>query len=180
MKIQGKITERDEELAQTLRHSASSVKLVKNGIVIDPWETDDGIFIIPESTKQIHLFLNLSEFGGGMTKTGSATVVCGVSGKPLKPYKIFRHGDLACNTHALFSVPEKAITIRAEKNRQIVIREHKIVITAPRRACIHSETLWTGNFLELPNRLSRYQNAVDAAREKAYCYHCRCVHYAQI
>jgi hypothetical protein len=124
------------------------------------------------------LVIEVTEHGGGMTKTGSGTVVCGLSGQALRPYYVPRSGHLACGTHAYFSVPEAVVTVTGDyPDDTVTIEAHKIVRDG-NVAWIESKRLWSGQLEELPKLFERFRAAAEAAIEKSTCYHCRCVHFA--
>ena len=56
----------------------------------------------------------LWERGGGMTKTGDATVIAGASGEPKSAIYVRSHGPLSCCDHALIPVKRGDYVISAE------------------------------------------------------------------
>jgi len=182
MKITARLDGEDEQLVETMTNRGITAKLVKGGVIVDlqlagcnsytyeiPWELGDATLLI-----------NVAERGGGWTKTGSGTVVCGLSGKPLWPYYVPRRGHLACETHAYFCVPSAVVTITGyRRDNTVMIEEHRIIHTHHTDAAlIESEKLWEGELEELPKTFSRFKAAAEAAYKKGNCYHCRHVHYA--
>ncbi|MDD3487516.1 MAG: hypothetical protein PHF35_04050 [Candidatus Moranbacteria bacterium] len=182
MKIVAKVSGEKPELVKVLGQHEIKAKLVKGGVVVELPErdrenwNDPQTFDVPAEVNGATLFIDVAEEGGGMTNTGSGTVVCGLSGKALRPYYVPKG---YCNAdHAYFSVPGSVITITGyRRDDNVTIREHKIVREG-NMARIDTEVLWEGELEFLPNLYGRYREAAEAAHRKGNCYHCRCVHYA--
>lgn len=135
-------------------------------------------FMVPAQLKHLKLVLEATEYGGAKTKTGSGTIVCAPDGNALKPYRVLRTGHIACKTHAHFSVGQACVTLTGYRNsEQVMIQECSIVHEAG-MVGINVEVLWEGGKDDLPEQLRHYSLAVEAAVEKANCYHCRHVHYS--
>lgn len=181
MKIVAKVKKESLELVDSLNKRGINAKLARNGVVIElPNDEVSGKYEIPAEAQDAILFIDCTESGGGYTNTGSATVVCGLSGKALRPYLVSRSGHRACDTHAYFSVPCSVITVTGyRKQSNIEIVSHTIIRDG-NIARIESKSIWSGDFRELPKIFERYEQAVFAANKKADCYHCRHVHYAEI
>jgi len=119
------------------------------------------------------------ECGGGASNTGDSQIVTGADGQPLTPVYVRRRGHLACEQHALFLVREGFFKINADHHRgdfelQIYICVCAKLHAAPEWKLIHSfkEGEWDTT---PPVKLGK---GVDAAQEKALCYHCRCLHFS--
>ena len=176
MKIIARVNGENAAFVERLNHQNISAKMIKNGVIVElPY--DKGKYLIPP-LNDYRLFIDVQEQGGGLTNTGSATIVCGLTGKPLKPYYCPRRGHLACGIHAYFSVPEAVVTITGYRRDDNVTFSKHIIIVNGNLATLKTETLWSGRIESLPNLFSKYKNAAKAAQEKANCYHCRCVHYS--
>ncbi|MHA1325543.1 MAG: hypothetical protein ACTSRL_22340 [Candidatus Helarchaeota archaeon] len=130
--------------------------------------------------------LILWESGGGYSNTGSAQIICGLKGEPLKPSYIRTRGHRACAEHAKFSIwpGNKFIKVYASQWRgdykvvisEISFSEDDFVITEV--VLWEADELHKGDIEEiLPVKLDRYMAAVKAAMSKAFCYHCRTPHY---
>lgn len=187
MKITARLNGENQSLVDTLTQRGITAKLVKRGVVIDlprrgrmwsaaePWDNQE--YEIPPEAQEAAFFIDVPEEGGGKTHTGKGTVVCGLSGKALRPYYVPHGGHLACGTHAYFSVPVAVITVTGYcLSDDIVIKKHEIVRNGD-SAQIKSSTLWKGDLEVMPESFSRFQAAALAARDKANCYHCRHVHF---
>ncbi len=121
----------------------------------------------------------LWEGGGGYTNTGDASIVCNKDGSSKKPVYIRRKGHLANMEHALFIVDIGDIYIIAEHHRRdfnisvyriiSINREEKFA--EAEKICCFSEGEWD---VEPPQQL---EAAIEAAKKKATCYHCREPHY---
>ncbi|MBN1325962.1 hypothetical protein JW977_03195 [Candidatus Falkowbacteria bacterium] len=185
MKITARINGENQSLVDTLTQRGITAKLVKGGVIVElptrkkeSWNDPD-TYEVPVEVNGATLFLDVAEEGGGMTNTGSGTVVCGLSGKALRPYYVPRGGHLACGTHAYFSVPNAVVTVTGyRRDENVTIEEHRIVRDG-NVARIKSKKLWCGELEVLPESFNRFQAAAEAASTKGNCYHCRCVHFAE-
>ena len=181
MKITARINGENQSLVDTLTQRGIIAKLVKGGVIVElPVKKENSdIYEVPMEVNSATLFLDVTEDGGGMTNTGSGTVVCGLSGKALRPYYVPRGGNLACGTHAYFSVPNAVVTVTGyRRDDNVTITEHRIVRNG-NIARIESKKLWSGELEVLPELFDQFQAAAEAARNKGNCYHCRCVHFAE-
>jgi len=173
-------------LFDELIENGFKVKAVKGGLIVNfnpvSEEDDNNVFCIPQPLlmRDYNLLLNISENGGALESTGKATIVCGLSGRPLIPYYI-PSGPSVCGNHAYFSIPNNAITVSSYKNSyDIMIAKHQIV-TSKKRATIETTSLWYGQMDDLlPDCFQDFQAAATAARAKANCYHCREPHFVAI
>jgi len=119
------------------------------------------------------------EKGGGMSNTGSATIVSGSKGERLYPVWVNRRGELSCGYHALIIIGEGYHVIFADQHRgDYEIRVFRInaidkdsKLADLELVCEYSHGEWG---VEPSDFLS---DAIDAAVEKADCYHCREPHY---
>lgn len=117
------------------------------------------------------------ELGGGHKNTGFATIIAGKNGEPKRPVYIRTRGHLANEKHALFIIERGDHVIFADHHRNdFIILVHRIKeVEKDTAICelIHefSEGEWD---TEPKDELA---NAVEAAMNKATCYHCREPHY---
>jgi len=180
MKIVAKIDREDRDLAERMRGKGLEARVIRGRTLIELNKTGN-VYDIPVEVKSQNptLMIDCSECGGGMTNTGNSTIVCGLSGKKLRPYYVPRGGHLANGNHAYFAVPSMVVTISGYRQDYVVtIEEHAIIVNGS-RAHIKSSIIWSDEVDNLPNYLDRYREAAYAAYEKSNCYHCRCVHYAE-
>lgn len=185
MKITARISGENQSMVDALTQRGITAKLVKGGVIVElparkkeSWNDPD-TYEVPTEVNCATLFIDVTENGGGMTNTGSGTVVCGLSGKALRPYYVPRGGHLANGTHAHFSVPNACVTVTGYRHENVVtIEEHKIK-RGGNIALIETKELWRGDIESLPNLFGRFHVAAKAAVEKGNCYHCRCVHFAE-
>ena len=122
-----------------------------------------------------------AEEGGGMTNTGSATIWSSSSGEPLEAQYIPRRGHLSNAEHALVRIKNGDLQIFADHHRGDFFISVKRVAeigndNGERYAVLdplfkYSEGRWDNT---PPERLDA---AIDAAKEKALCYHCREPHF---
>lgn len=178
----------DTALMNQLLREGFIVNSVKDALIVNllvPEERSENYLIhrvpvyrIPREANKAIFCIDVEEKGGGEIKTGEATIVCGLSGKKLRPYYVRRSPVSANETHALFSIRASVVTVTAWRPADTVsIDEHRIV---RKGICAWIETvnLWQGPCRELPEALGRFEQAVEAAIEKAYHDNCREVHYA--
>ncbi len=119
---------------------------------------------------------------GGMSNTGYATIIAGVKGEKLTPAYVNRRGHLACGKHALFIIKEGYHIILSDHHRRdfeievyrITSIDKKEQLANLEMVCEYSQGEWD---VKPPKFL---YNAIDAAVDKASCYHCRETHYAEI
>jgi len=125
----------------------------------------------------------LWESGGGSTNTGYAQVVAGPHGEPLKPVYVRRRGHLSCAHHALFVVEPKVWLIRADHHREdfeIGVFQLGEISPAKQTEGFEAEVVDYFRFemgewdREPPKFL---EAAIEAAKDKATCYHCREPHF---
>lgn len=151
------------------------------------------------------LFL-ASEIGGGRTNTGSAEIWCGPMGQPLRAVYIPRRGKLSCGEHARLNISTdvgqpgcwqiSATHHRRDFNiscRQVA-RLHERIFSrddVPPNIPVHDlypgrvSVMWAemtekyyfseGEWYEDPPEF--LLPAIEAAKRKATCYHCREPYY---
>jgi len=123
------------------------------------------------------------ESGGGATNTGEATIVASPDGSPKKPVYIRKRGSLCCSEHALFIVHIGDMVVEANHHRRdFTILVKKIVEIEKNENgeySISSVPIASFDNGEWDNEevKQKYSAAIDAAMEKATCYHCREPHY---
>lgn len=135
-------------------------------------------------------FPALWEEGGGYSNTGSALIIAGPDGAPLRPVYIRRRGHLANGNHALFVLRPGMYAVEANHHRgdyQIQVARFTGEITGHDGGPFQDyetaafEVLYTFDRGEWDAEPPAFLNAaVQAAVEKAACYHCRDPHYADV
>lgn len=179
MKLVARVNREDAQLLETLKYYGIPARLVRGAVIAElpyaPKGIDAQIYNIPTYLDDASLFIDIEEEGGGMTNTGVASIVCGMSGKPLKPYFVPRGYSNA--VHAHFSVNGNVVRITANRADDHISIVHFWIKVKGNEAEIQYRELWYGYYQDLPIAFRNYQAAVDAAITKAYCYHCRHVHY---
>ena len=134
-------------------------------------DTGLSVFVCERTKKG---FPALWEQGGGATNTGEAQVIAGPCGEKLKPVFIKKKGHRANGQHALFIVQpgyhvvtvwywnkqSPPYSITAYQVQQIIEFDKELLAIAKK---VESEML---------------QEAINTAKQKARCYHCRSPHYA--
>lgn len=136
-------------------------------------QTGEFAFFIPSKVKKIYkrCYISATEEG---KENGSSQIVCGLSGKALKPYYMPRDFK---DARAHFCAPYTIATVIHDKKGSFSIFEHKAEIK-DQTAKIVSRLIWRGIIKNLPVSLVRYQKALEAAQEKSRCNRCQCTHYA--
>ena len=129
------------------------------------------------------------EEGGGLSECGESTIIAGKDGRPKKAV---RRGQLACGRHALIPVEEGDYIINAFHNMEdFSITIHKILgfeeevkegetyaVVEYYNGKADMEHQICYGLPEWDSPLPTFlEAAVQAAMEKATCYHCREPHY---
>ena len=124
------------------------------------------------------------ECGGGYSNTGDATIVAGKDGKAKKPVYVKRGGHLACQNHALIPIVVGDYIVEASHHR-VDFKMDIYKITGFENG--ENETF---AFVEQVSHFSRGEwdveppehlnAAIEAAMQKATCYHCREPHYVYV
>ncbi len=123
------------------------------------------------------------EAGGGHTNTGYATVITDIDGRPKRAVYIRGRGELANSEHALIILEAGDHIIEASHHRRdFFIKIFKILKFEDKGkekfAVIEQVNCF--NMGEWDKELSAHlQAAVQAAIEKATCYHCREPHFIE-
>ena len=116
------------------------------------------------------------EAGGGFTNTGEATIIANKDGQPKVAIYVRRRGHLANGEHALILIDVGDYIISANHHRgDFEIFVYKITKILKEEASIEKIAEFSnGEWDNLPQFL---EDAVEAAMEKATCYHCRKPHF---
>jgi hypothetical protein len=126
----------------------------------------------------------LWESGGGYRNTGDAVIVADKDGQPKRAAYIRRRGELANAPHALIVLENGDYIVEAHHHRE------DFLIEVFRVLGFETSGEETFALVELVNRFDRgewdeelpkfLETAVQAAVEKATCYHCREPHFIKI
>lgn len=138
---------------------------------------EDGQSPLPFETDGFPI-LDIPEKGGRGTTDRYAQVVCGLSGRAIKPFFIPRSNIPIMGVHARFSMPETATVIRVENDEARLTRY--VMKRDGMKVMLERIVMWQGSGENLPPQVESYQNAVDAAFEKAECNMCVHAHYADM
>lgn len=117
----------------------------------------------------------ITENGGGMSNTGSATIVCGSNGEKIKPLFVprgYSNGD-----HAIFVARPGMCIISAGHSRQyetVIVKRIVKIVGDELELVIVGE--WENGDGTIP---AEFEAAQKAAMDKAHCYHCRSPFYIQ-
>ena len=121
------------------------------------------------------------EAGGGYTNTGYSTIITGTDGQPKKAIYIRCRGDLACQHHALIVLEVGNYIIEADHHRRdFDIKIFRVLSFEEKNKETYAVIEQVNCFnmgeweADLPASL---EAAVQAAVEKATCYHCREPHF---
>ena len=120
----------------------------------------------------------LWERGGGYSHTGTATIICSPNGHPKRAIYVARKGMLACGEHALIPIAVDDYIITAKHHREdFDITIYRIAKINADTADIEFGTEFSNGEWREPLPPAEFEAAVQAAQEKATCYHCRSPHY---
>ena len=165
-----------DKIDRTLLSRYNSKEVKGNKIICElPYYKNDE-YVLPLFENGV-LLIEASENGGATTNLGSCDIVCGLNGEKLRPYYIPRSGHLSNGEHAYFCY-RKLIVIEVDRCKNIKIKclygrfniDHlfaKMVI----------EEIWKGFHCELPERFSKFKDAIEAGIKKCNAYHCRSAYY---
>lgn len=119
----------------------------------------------------------MSERGGGMTHTGSCTIICGAKGEPLRP--IFVPRGSCGGDHAIFVVKPGYYILDAWHDRDSEkVCAYKILAIGTEEGADFLQLEEVGAYENGDTDLPPFLNdAVKAATDKSHCYHCREPHY---
>jgi hypothetical protein len=118
----------------------------------------------------------LWESGGGFTNTGEATIIADKAGQPKRAIYVRKRGPLANENHALIPIAVGDYVISANHHRDdFEIFVYRITKILKEEVSIEKIAEFSnGEWDNLPQFL---EDAVEAAMEKATCYHCREPHF---
>jgi len=178
------------KILNTLRSMGEVFTNGRNFLTV-PLIKEHGIFLIPTAIRPLMtgendptFVIEACEEGGRFngSPVGSAIVVGGISGKPLR---FFRRERRVAAHQAIFRVPW-GITL-GKLDADLCGTRHEIVLTKcqvrtePNKNFVwfNEKEIWRGGEDYFPPYLSPYLGMVKALREKARCYRCGCVHFSE-
>ena len=139
-------------------------------------------FVIERSKRGIPC---MWECGGGYSNTGESRIIAGKNGEAKQPIYIRRRGQLACCRHALIPVDVGDFIITTNHHRRDfeaqICRVEEIQAETAVCSIIgeYSRGEWVFSAEPRPGVADHLIPAVDAAWEKATCYHCREPHFVR-
>ena len=121
----------------------------------------------------------LWEQGGGASNTGEATIICDKNGQPKRAVYQRRKGHLSNAEHALIIVECGDYIITAfHHRRDYTIRIYRIVAFRDSEEYAITEMVHEFSRGEWNSEPPEFlKAAVQAAQNKASCYHCREAHF---
>ena len=127
-------------------------------------------------------FPALWESGGGMTNSGKSLIICGENDERLRAIYIPKGGQLSNSNHALIPIKigDKVIIASHQKEDfTIKIYQIKSIEKYEERLVMEAINTWQEGEWENDDDNSTLANSfsVQAAMDKATCYHCREPHY---
>lgn len=129
--------------------------------------------------KKAIMLLEVEE-SGGKHPNGivDATVVCGVSGKALRPY-MTEDGPLRPpnGIHARFSIPYNVVTIHAHEDGRVTIMKHSLSLGDEDVVSLTEKQIYHGFPQNLSGWKTKYFDAARAAAEKGGTMNCRTPKY---
>ncbi len=107
-----------------------------------------------------------AERGGGLSF--SSTLICGASGRPLRPvYKVPEFGPEFSEVQAIFLLHGSGVSISVSRDsKKIVIHRHYIVLQNNGFVVLTTQ-VWRVGGSRLPKSLSGFDRAIKALKEKA-------------
>ena len=119
----------------------------------------------------------LWECGGGCRNTGEATIIASSSGGPKRPAYIRHRGSLANAHHALIILEVGDYIIEANHHREdFEIAIYRVLNFEEETAVVEQVNCFSmGEWDKEPP--AYLEAAIQAAKEKATCYHCREPHF---
>lgn len=121
----------------------------------------------------------LWEKGGGQTNTGEATLIAAPDGAPKRAIYVRRSGALANEEHALIPVSVGDLVVEAEHHREdftILVKQITSIHLVDDE--VELSTLHVFDMGEWDTEpLPQFASLIEAAQDKATCYHCREPHY---
>jgi DNA-directed RNA polymerase subunit RPC12/RpoP len=134
-------------------------------------DTGLAVFVCERTKKG---FPALWEQGGGSTNTGEAQLITGSRGEKLRPVYVRTKGHRANGQHALFIVQPGYYIVSVwywnKQNPPFSVRAYRI----------EKIIEFDGKLLAIAAKSSEkpeLREAINAAMDKARCYHCRSPHY---
>jgi len=122
--------------------------------------------------------------GGGASNTGHATIIVGPNFEPLRALYVRGSGSLSNSEHSLHIVQVGFhIIVSAHHRRDFTTRIYRITnitvddVAQTELVAEFSEGQWCHQGEQLYRTNINFKNAVEAAEDKAVCYHCRSPHY---
>jgi hypothetical protein len=121
---------------------------------------------------------------GGATSpvVGRATVVCGPHGEKMLPTYVKKTGPRAMGDHALFVVFAGTLIVEIERVKDVfnisVLKIKSIIEKENKFEAVVVKILeCDGGEWDKEHLRDRFADAIEAAKKKSGCYHCREVHY---
>jgi hypothetical protein len=114
----------------------------------------------------------LWEKGGGCCNTGEATLIAAPDGAPKRAIYVRRSGALANEEHALIPVSVGDLVVEAEHHREdftIKISQITSIHEHAELSPLHVFDMGEWDTEPLP----QFASLIEAAQDKATCYHCR-------
>ena len=123
------------------------------------------------------------ESGGASSQVlGRATIMCGPHGEKMLPTYIKKTGPRAVGNHALFVVFAGTLVVEVERVKDIfdvsVLKIKNIIEKEGKFEAVAVKILeCNGGEWDKEHLRDRFADAIEAAKKKSGCYHCREVHY---
>ena len=124
--------------------------------------------------------MTITEYGGGMSNTGSARIIADKNGEKKTALIVFNRGQLSCSDHAVLAVDDGDYIINVRRHHSDYrIEVNHVVYADPfeEKAYCESKTYhydgksWGANIPEIPSK------AIHAGIKKTEHYHCRIPYY---
>jgi len=169
------------DLVNDLLTITKNASIIKGGIIIDPLLNEHNEYIVPSiiDNKKYTLLIDVTESGGwdGPDEPNTAQIVCGMSGKALKPYFIPRLNVKECGDHAFFSIPEGCVLVQVEGDIVTIIEVKIQLYQEEGLVSLVEKEYYHGHVDDLPTDLIRFKMPSQIAVDKSNCEKCTHVHY---
>lgn len=176
MEVIAKLKKGGKDLINLLeKEEMIQAKLIKTGVLVPLSANKEGIYTIPLSIrdKKPYIFLSLEESGGNNGGVGFGQIVCGNEGERLRPFYVK-------NSVGRFNIASKAAVVCAHSDNggvtKLTIKTYRVQMNHS-NVVIKKNQAWRGKNSKLPEHLSRFKRAAEAAVRKSRCPGCKHLHF---
>jgi len=180
MKLVARLPGEHPQLVEGLKQKGWKAKHVRGAVVADmPIDRKRaGLYLMPPGLESAEVLIEAAESGGSGAHNGQATVVCGLSGKRMRPYFKPTEGEVS----GYFAAPVGLCIIQATsigsqpptlEGSELTVKRTTEGALLQRRQLFHKKA-------EPGADWGVYATAVKAAVLKVRCRGCRHLHYGEV